>query len=446
MIKRAIVEELKEWKKAKGRKPLVLRGARQVGKTTAVNLFAESFEQYIYLNLEKEKDRQLFEKYTSVDDLIQAIFFTKNKSTLSSDTLLFIDEIQVVPEALAMLRYFYEDYPQYHVIAAGSLLESLFNNKISFPVGRVEYKVLRPLSFDEFLGAMGETSALAQYRVVPVVSFAHDKLLELFHLYTLIGGMPEIVARYVDTKDLVSLKPVYESLILSYMDDVEKYASTSAQIQIMRHAIRSCFREAGSRIKFQGFGESSYASREMGEALRTLEKAMLINLVYPTTQTLIPFMPDIKRSPRLQVLDTGMLNYFAGVQKELFGTKDLNTVYQGHIAEHIVGQEILAKQTSLLTLLNFWVREKKDSVAELDYLFPYEATMVPVEVKSGATGRLRSLHQFMNVYPGELAVRLYAGQYSVDTLTTPEGKEYRLLNIPYYLAGMLKPYIEAAML
>lgn len=184
----------------------------------------------------------------------------------------------------------------------------------------------------------------------------------------------------------------------------------------------------------------------MGEALRTLEKAMLINLVYPTTQTLIPFMPDIKRSPRLQVLDTGMLNYFAGVQKELFGTKDLNTVYQGHIAEHIVGQEILAKQTSLLTLLNFWVREKKDSVAELDYLFPYEATMVPVEVKSGATGRLRSLHQFMNVYPGELAVRLYAGQYSVDTLTTPEGKEYRLLNIPYYLAGMLKPYIEAAML
>lgn len=209
-----------------------------------------------------------------------------------------------------------------------------------------------------------------------------------------------------------------------------------------KHAIRSCFREAGNRIKFQGFGESAYASREMGEALRTLEKAMLINLIYPTTQTMLPFMPDIKRSPRLQVLDTGMLNYFSGVQKQLFGTKDLNTIYKGHISEHIVGQELLAKQTSLLNTLNFWVREKKDSVAELDYLLPYEGTMIPVEVKSEATGRLRSLHQFMEVYKGDLAVRLYAGKYSIDVLTTPTGKEYRLVNMPYYLAGVIKQYIS----
>lgn len=443
MIKRTIVEELKSWKLSKGRKPLVLRGARQVGKTTAVHLFAESFEQYIYLNLEKEKDRQLFEKFNSMDELVQAIFFYKNKSILSSDTLIFIDEIQEVPEALTKLRYFYEDYPQYYVIAAGSLLESLFDTQVSFPVGRVEYKVLRPLSFEEFLDAMEETAALEQYYKIPVASFAHERLLELFHLYTLIGGMPEIVSKYIETKDLISLKTIYESLILSYIDDVEKYTSTALQMNIMRHAIRSCFREAGNRIKFQGFGESAYASREMGEALRTLEKAMLINLIYPTTQTMYPFMPDLKRSPRLQVLDTGMLNYFSGVQKQLFGTKDLNTIYQGHIAEHIVGQELLAKQTSLLNSLNFWVREKKDSVAELDYLLPYEDTMIPVEVKSGATGRLRSLHQFMEVYHGDVAVRLYAGNYSIDNLTSPGGKEYRLVNMPYYLAGVIKQYISA---
>ena len=145
MIKREIIKELRTWKSDEFRKPLVLRGARQTGKTTVVNMFGKEFQQYIYLNLEEETSKNIFLKFRDIDQLIEAIFLESNKLKNINDTLIFIDEIQEVPQALNMLRYFYEKYPQYSVISAGSLLESLFDNKISFPVGRVEYKVLRPL-------------------------------------------------------------------------------------------------------------------------------------------------------------------------------------------------------------------------------------------------------------------------------------------------------------
>ena len=381
-------------------------------------------------------------QYRSIDTLVRAIFFEKGKFLEEKETLIFIDEIQEVPEALNMLRYFYEQYPQYCLVAAGSLLESLFDTKISFPVGRVEFKVVRPFSFQEFLLAMDERAALEQYHKVPMDFFAHDKLLSLFHAYTLIGGMPEIVLSYSVHKDIVALTPVFDSLIGTYLDDVEKYTTTSSQTQIMRHAIRSVFMEAGNRIKFNGFGNSAYGSREMGEALRTIEKAMLIHLIYPTTQTTEPFMPDMKKSPRLQVVDTGMLNYMAHLQREIFGTNDLNSVYKGHIAEHIVCQELLAHQVSLLHKPLFWVSEKKDSVAEIDFLAYINGRVIPIEVKSGATGRLRSLHLFMDSYRGNVAVRLYAGEIRKDVLTTPGGKNYTLLSLPYYLTGKIGEYLE----
>lgn len=405
-------------------------------------MFGETFRQYIYLNLEEESDAELFRRYRSIDTLVQAIFFEKQKRLDEPDTLIFIDEIQAVPEALNMLRYFYEKYNAYCVIAAGSLLESLFDTKISFPVGRVEYKVVRPLSFAEFLDAMGEAQALDFYNHSPIPPFANARLLRLFHQYTLIGGMPEIVSRYAETCDVVALSPIYDSLIGTYLDDVEKYTTTGSQTQMMRHAVRSVFAEAGNRIKFNGFGNSTYGSREMGEVLRTIEKAMLIHLIYPTTQTSLPYMPDYKKSPRLQVLDTGLLNYSAHLQKDVFGTDDLNNVYKGHIAEHIVGQELMAAQTSILSRPLFWVSEKKDSVAELDFLALVNGEMIPVEVKSGATGRLRSLHLFMEQYRGNVAVRLYAGEPKRDTVNTPNGKEYTLLSLPYYLAGRLSTYIQ----
>jgi len=443
MYQRNIVNELLKWKTKKGRKPLVLRGARQIGKTTVVDLFAENYAQYISLNLERERDRDIFSKYSSIDEIVQHLFFQYNKSLEKiGDTLLFIDEIQNEPQAVAMLRYFFENYPALHVIAAGSMLETLFDRGINFPVGRVEFRKMYPVSFDEFLCAMNEHQALELYHQIPLPAFAHSKLLQLFHTYTLIGGMPEVVYEYVENKNITSLPNIYESLIATYLDDVEKYAKNANQVQLVRHAIRASFYEAGTRIKYQGFGASSYHSREMSEVLRMLEKAMLINLISPTTQTDAPYMPDIKKSPKLLVLDTGLVNYFSGLQKELFGTKDLNEHYKGKIAEHIVGQEILASKYNILHSLKFWVRDKNQSDAEVDFLYDFDGQMIPVEVKSGKSGKLRSLLYFLDESGISVAVRFYAGQFQVEEHKTLTGKPFKLINIPYFLAGKIRGYLE----
>lgn len=442
MFYRNIIVELDQWAANPNRKPLVIRGAIQVGKTTVVNYFAQKFEQYIYLNLELAEDRQPFEQFTTIETLLQTLFFLRNKTLdKKNKTLLFIDEIQEVPEAINILRYFYEQEPELAVIAAGSMLETLFDKSVSFPVGRVEYKVLRPVSFPEFLAAMGETAALAQLEKNPIDSFAHTKLLTLFHTYALIGGMPEIVNHYSQHKDLTALSTIYDSLITSYIDDAEKYASNSSQLQMIRHAIKASFAQAGKRIKYQGFGNSNYGSREMGEVLRTLQKALLLSLVYPDTGYTLPLLPDLKKSPRLQVLDTGLMNYFVGIQKEIIGTSDLNSVYQGTMIEHLVGQELLATQYNALSSLHFWVREKKTSMAEVDYLYLYDSKLIPIEVKSGTEGKLKSLHLFMEETNHSMAVRFYAGALCITKSTTPKGKEYQLLNLPYYLGSQVEKYL-----
>ncbi len=443
MFQRNILAELRKWRVKDNRKPLIVRGARQVGKTTVIRQFSGEFKQFIYLNLELPDDRKPFEEFSNFETLLQSLFFLKNKVlTDRRETLIFIDEIQEVPEALQQLRYFYEDAPDIPVVAAGSMLESLFDPQISFPVGRVEYLVIHPASFPEFLGAIGETAALEQVQNVPVAAFAHDKLLSLFRTYCLIGGMPEIVAHYAAHKDLTALSSIYESLLVSYLDDVEKYANSGSQADHIRHAIRASFAEAGKRIKFQQFGNSSYKSREMGEALRTIEKALLIHLVYPQTSPSLPLLPDLAKSPRLHVLDTGMLNYFVGLQREILGTTDLNNIYQGTVIEHIVGQELLARQYSALHGLAFWVREKTTSVAEVDYLFRYNEKLIPVEVKAGNAGMLKSLAMFMDLAPHDMAVRVYAGELVVSEMKTPGGKRVKLLNLPYYLVSEIEGYLE----
>ncbi len=443
MFNRSILSELAKWLAKTGRKPLVIRGARQVGKTTVINQFAERFEQYIYLNLELQNDRQPFEQFSTIETLLQTVFFIKNQSLANKGkTLIFIDEIQEVPQALNILRYFYESAPEVAVIAAGSMLETLFDKNISFPVGRVEFKVLRPVSFPEFLEAMNEKEALQYLGQIPIPAFTHPKLLQLFHTYALIGGMPEVVSSYVQNRDVTALSDIYDSLISAYIDDVEKYSSSAPQVQHIRHAIRACFSQAGKRIKFEGFGNSPYRSREMSEALRILEKALLIQLVYPCTEVQLPLLPDYKKSPRLQVLDTGMLNYFAGIQKEIIGTADLNNVYQGTLIEHLTGQELLATQFNTLSSLNFWVREKQSSTAEVDFVWPFEGKLIPIEVKSGTEGKLKSLHRFMDMAPHNLAVRFYAGEISVTKASTPTGKIFHLLNLPYYLVSKTDHYLN----
>ena len=443
MFPRNIVQELRQWAVKKDRKPLILRGARQVGKTTAVDIFSKDFDQYLYLNLEKKEAAEIFNYNLSTEDLIQAIYLFKDISPSKGKTLIFIDEIQNSPQAIAQMRYFYESAKELHVIAAGSLFEVMARDShTSFPVGRVEYMFMYPLTFEEFLVATGEEQALKYFNNIPLPEFSFSKLHKLFHKYVLIGGMPEVVKAYIEKKDISSLTPIYQGLLTSYLDDVSKYARNKTMVQVIRHAVESAPLEAGRRIKFHGFGNSNYRSREMGEALRTLERAMLIYLLYPSTVTEPPIRPDLRKSPKLQFLDTGLINYFAGLQKFFFKMEDLHSFYQGILAEHIVGQELLAVDMRTSRKLSFWVREKKQSNAIVDYIIQSGQYLIPIEVKAGKTGSLRSLHQFVERSAHPFAVRLNAGPVEKVKAVTPNGKQYDLLSLPYFLSAKLQNYIE----
>lgn len=442
MFKRKILLYLNHWKAKKNRKPLIIRGARQVGKTTAIEMFSKNFDQYIHLDLEKPEDKELFEKKYNVDDLTTAIYLQKGKKKIDGKTLIFIDEIQNSSEAVRMLRYFYEEKPELYVIAAGSLLESLIDIQTSFPVGRVEYAYMYPVTFFEFLEALGEKELLKQASNIPLKEVAHRKLLELFHKYTLIGGMPEIVENYVENREITSLNSIYESLQTSYLDDVEKYATNRTQRETIRHAISSAPYEVGKRIKFQGFGNSNYRSREMSEALRLLEKSLLIEISYPTTSTNLPVSINKKKSPKLHFLDVGLINYFANLQSDLIKIEDLNSIFKGVITENVVAQELKAIKDFSNARTVFWVRESKQSNSEVDFVLSFKNLLVPVEVKSGSSGSLRSLHHFMDLAPHEFAIKLSPFGLSIEKTKTINGKVFKLLNLPYYLSPQIYEYMK----
>ncbi len=442
MIQRVLNTKLHEWRLSKNRKPLLLRGARQVGKTTLVNIFANEFEQYIYINLERNKDKKLFEGLDEIPEIIQNISLQKNlDSYKTKETLLFIDEIQELPHLINKLRYFYEDAPELYVIAAGSLLEMTLSKTIKFPVGRINFLVVKPFSFHEFLIALNEEKAIEQYHIIPFNSFASQKLQDLFRVYTLVGGMPEAVMQYAETKDILQLAETYENLLVSYIDDIEKYAKNHTQSQVLRHLINNHLNYANERISFGNFAQSNYGSREVSEAMHLLEKNLLIYLIYPTTNRQLPILPNRKRKPRLQALDTGLVNYFSKIQHLIIGSQDLSAVYNGKIIEHIIGQELLTISSLPLHKLNFWVRQKSGTAAEIDFVIPYEGKLIPIEVKAGKTGKLKSLHIFMNKTRHNMAVRLYAGKLTIDVIET-NNKKYFLLNLPYFLTAHIISYLD----
>lgn len=448
MFKRSSIEYLHKWKDRSDRKPLILRGARQVGKTSLVRMFSKSFSTYIELNLERREDAGIFERGMTFSQIVESIFFRINLRQTEQSVLIFIDEVQNSPEAVRILRFFYEERPDLYVIAAGSMLESMIGKTISFPVGRVEYLAIRPCSFIEFLSATAEEESIRLIREQNIPPYVHDHLTALFNRYTLIGGMPEVVAEYAQNMDLVALNRIYESLLTSYMDDVEKYAGNLSIERVLRHLISTAFPFASSRIRFEGFGASHYKSREVGEGFRILEKVWLMNLIYPVESTSLPLLPNLKKAPKLHLLDVGLVNYFARISMEVFESKDIVDVYRGKVAEQIVGQELLTNETSVLAKLYFWTKEERTAQAEVDYIFQVDNYLVPVEVKSGSTGRLRSLHQFIDQSPLKLAVRVWNKPLKVETTMTLNKTSFTLINIPYYLVwnlrGILQSFIRKA--
>jgi len=442
MYNRQLYKALEQWKSSISRKPLLLRGARQVGKSTLVKQFAKTYVHYISLNLERAADLKYFSDFTDATTLVNALF-TKHSISLTkkSKTLLFIDEIQTSPKAIALLRYFYEDVAELHVIAAGSLLEQVMGSVKSFPVGRVQYLYLHPFNFLEYLEAKHHTGALEAIAQVPVPKYAHTILLNLFNEYAIIGGMPEVVKTYLNIKSLSDLAIVYENIWETYKNDVEKYAQNTTEARVIKHIMATAHTYVDQRIKFQNFGNSNYKSREVGEALRNLNDAKVIQLIYPCTNVSPPIQTNFKKSPRLQFLDTGLVNYELNIQADMLALSDLNTAYKGAIIPHLITQELISLNTFKNHKPNFWVREKTQASSEVDLVYPYKGFIIPIEIKSGKVGKLRSLHQFMERAPHPYAVRMYAGKFSIERHKTPKGTSFFLMNLPYYLTTYLEKYI-----
>ena len=437
MFQRNAINWLREWKLRADRKPLIVRGARQVGKTSLINMFAKEFTSFISLNLEEPDDLQFFSREIPVDELFNLLASVKHVKK-EGDILLFIDEIQNSPFAVKALRFFYEELPQVYVIAAGSLLETMLDMQISFPVGRVEYMALRPCTFCEFLDAIDENPLREMVENLAVPEVLHGKLMSLFNQYALVGGMPEAVAHYSEHRDVVALGRIYQTLLTGYADDVEKYRKNENMRNVLRFIISKGWQSAASRITFERFANSNYKSREVGEAMRTLQKAMLLELTYPTVETAVPFTEDLGKRPKLMWLDTGLVNFAAGVQSELFGKTDIADAWRGKIAEHIVGQELLGQTLSFMDGRRFWIREEKNSQAEIDFIHRNQLYgTVPVEVKSGHNAHLKSLNLFMMESQCEYALRFWGQSATTDTINLPNGKQFKLLNLPYYYAGQV---------
>ncbi len=442
MFRRIALENLREWALKAERKPLVLRGARQVGKTTLVEMFAADFDHYIYLNLEEKDNAELFATDSTFDDLLAGIFFKAKLPVDSPRTLIFIDEIQTEPKAVQTLRYFYEKRPDLYVIAAGSLLESLMGRHISFPVGRVEYMALHPCTFVEFLSAIGEEMLASQVEKVAVPQSLHSYTLDLFKKYMIIGGLPEVVANYAQYHDMVRLSDVFNALLSGYRDDVEKYADNRKEQDSIRYILNYGWTSAEHRIQFAKFTNSSFKSADVSNAFRTLEKTSLLELVYPLTSTSFPILPDLKKSPKLLWLDTGLVNYVAGMQEELLFTTDSDELWNGDIAEHIVAQELLGSTTTFGEKRLFWVRDARNSQAEVDFVIRYKSHLLPIEVKTGANSKLRSLHLFMDESKENIALRLWNGPMTSDVITRSDGRPFTLYNIPLYYAGHLHTLMQ----
>ena len=249
--------------------------------------------------------------------------------------------------------------------------------------------------------------------------------------------MPEVVQFYAERKDIVSLESIYETLLQGYRDDVEKYAKGKQLPEVVRFILKEGWHKAGQAVTLGGFAGSSYNVREVGEAFRLLEKAMLLELVYPTTATDVPATPELKRMPKLIWLDVGLVNYAAQVQKEVLGAKDIMDAWRGMIAEQVVAQELLTLTDKVSQKRCFWVRNKSGSNAEVDFIWVQDSMVYPIEVKSGHNAHLRSLHSFMDRSSQTMAIRVWSQPFSVDEVKTADGKEFKLLNIPFYLVGKL---------
>ncbi len=414
--------------------PMLIRGARQVGKSFSVEKFGkENFEQVVTVNFELSPVLKNCFRDLDPKKIIREIELAKNVQILPGTTLLFLDEIQLCPEAIASLRYFKEMMGDLHVISAGSLLEfALVDKQISFPVGRVQSLYMRPLSFLEFLTVMGEKQ-LVQFILdykwgIEIGEAVHERLMELVKIYFFIGGMPGAVAKYRATDSLQACQNYLMGLIALYRTDMAKYA-TKTQYRYLQILFDRAPEAVGRRFKYS-FIDPDAKSRDLQTALDQLCWAGLLNPVIATAAGGMPLQSQSKsRVQKLVYLDIGMLQTALKVDPLLFFREDLTLIHSGALAEQFVGQELLAYANPYDRMqLYFWEREKKDSDAEVDYVLPVGSNIIPIEVKSGSTGKLRSIHVFLEEKKSPFGIRIYAA---------PPQKSDSILSLPFYLVSQI---------
>jgi Predicted ATPase (AAA+ superfamily) len=457
-LKRKQLNFLDSWLKSPDRKPLVIRGARQVGKSTLVRLFAaQQTRPLAEVNLERFPELDRVFNTMDVRHIVDQIEALPNIAPLSSDSILFLDEIQNAPNAVAALRYFYEDMKPLPVISAGSLLEFvLSDHRFPMPVGRIQYLHMGPMTFREFLDALGESAlagAIGSYAPGKELgSIVHGRLLKLLRAYYFVGGMPEAVAVYARNRKFSEITAVHTSLIDTYRDDFPKYAG-SRNLTRMLGIFNFAARNVGSKVKY-----SSISKDERSETLRQdielLCLARVISKVIHTNASGLPLQADLnEKAYKLLFLDVGLMNAISGLSWDaLSRMDDIELINKGAVAEQFVGQHLQALSAdSPNRELTYWLREGKSSNAEIDFVTAFDGQIVPVEVKSGGRGRLKSLHQFMGEKKLPLAVRFDANlpsEQTVETVIRKEGREvkvrYRLLSLPLYLVERMRDVVREA--
>lgn len=411
-MQRQVQAHILTWKDSPRRKPLIIRGARQVGKTWLVeNVLAKEFKSFIKIDLERRRDLHTCFNESLDPQKIIAHLELANEKIVPGETLLFFDEIQACPNAIMALRYFYEELPELHVVSAGSLLEFAFS-EIPIPVGRVQYLHMHPMTFYEYLQAIGK-STMADHTLAPVEDVPESiqrMILKELKTYFFVGGMPECVDVYRSTGSMVQAFEVQSEIIESYQDDFSKYAKNVDTLCLSR-VFLSAVKSVGEQIKYTRLSEGDSGLKNKN-ALELLVKAKLLNKIPSCDPSGLPLGATANpKKFKLSIIDIGLMQRLCQVPVELeLQQENLLSMYRGKLAEQFVGQELLAWQSSEIY---YWSRDVRGSNAEIDYLTVKNGEIYPIEVKSGAAGSMKSLHLMLKNYPNcPEGIVLYSGPYN----------------------------------
>lgn len=438
-MKRDLIQSLRAWKNAIGRKPLVLYGARQVGKTTLLKKFGEqNYKQVFYLNFEDTpKLKSLFQDDLNPEHIIKRLGIYFKQPIEAEDTLIIFDEIQECSNALNSLKYFKENAPQYHIASAGSLLGVKIGNKKGFPVGQVNFSHLYPLSFMEFLDALGEGALREHLESIvkpdPLEALFHDKLCELLKIYFFTGGMPEAISKYLENESFSDVREVQKDIIQSYHHDFSKHASSSLSVKISRiwDTLPSQLAKENKKFIYSVVRHGARA-REYEEGIDWLHSAGLIHRVSNISTAKIPIKAyadlDIFK---IYLLDVGMLNCIANLQPDIILEGDaLFQEFRGSLTENFVVQALAQFHENSF----YWTSSGR---AEVDLVFQHNNDIYPLEIKSGMVTKQKSLQVYNQKYNPKLLLRASMLNLKLDD---------NLLNIPLYLIERLPQLLDNIML